>query len=385
MKSYHFSLHYLRALWRDTRVLVRQFRTSLIAFTALLTSSTLILHFFYRYPITGRHPDWAEALHAAFKLIFLETILPFPKGLGLQILFIFVPLIGLIVAADGVLRFGVALFNRRERREAWQMAVASTYQNHIVVCGLGRIGYRVVKELLNLGEEVVGVECDAQALFLEEIQRMNVPVLLGDARKRKILEKASVQKASAIVVCTEDDLTNLDIALDAREIKPGIKVVLRMFEARLAEKVKHGFDIHTAFSTSALAAPVFAAAATRAQIEHSFYVGDILMNTARMTVHGGSLLKGYSVAQLEEEFDITVVLYRGPDLFDPHPAPDIILQAGDYLVIFASLESLSRLREANGEPNSPAREATGRSRRRSWLARLLLSWILSKYPMSRIP
>ena len=82
----------------------------------------------------------------------------------------------------------------------------------------------------------------------------------------------------AIVVATQDELTNLDIALDARELNPGIKVVMRMFDAKLAEKVRRGFGIHTAFSTSALAAPVFAAAATRAQIDHSFYVDDVLMN-----------------------------------------------------------------------------------------------------------
>jgi Trk K+ transport system NAD-binding subunit len=270
-------------------------------------------------------------------------------------LFIAIPVVGLGVAADGVIRFGVALFSRRERKEAWQVAIASTYHNHVVVCGLGKVGYRVVKELLTLGEEVIGVESDREGQFLEGIRQMNVPVLLGDARQREMLEKARVQEASAVVVCTQDDLTNLDIALDARELNPGIKVVLRMFDAQLAEKVKRGFGIHTAFSTSALAAPVFAAAATRAQIDQSFYVDNVLMNVARATVPPDSSLEGRTIAQVETEFDITVVLHKRMNSLDPHPAPDVTLGAGDCLVVFASLESLANLRSAIGDQPKPRR------------------------------
>jgi len=363
------SRRYLGALWRDTRALVHQFRVSLLAFAALAAGGTLALRLFYIHPETGRGLSWAEALHAAFKLIFLETVIPLPKALGLQLMFIIVPIVGLGVVADGVLRFGVALFNRRERKEAWQVAIASTYRDHIVICGLGRIGYRVVKELLRLGEEIVGIEQDTADPFLEEIRQMNVPVLLGDARQREMLEKARVGEASAIVVCTQDDLTNLDIALDARELNPGIKVVLRMFDSQLAQKVQHGFGIHTAFSTSALAAPVFAAAATRAQIDQSFYVDEVLMNVARVTVQGGSELEGRTIADLEKDLDVTIVLHKTTTSFDPHPNPGITLQAGDCLVVFASLESLARLRSEGGE--QPASALRGAACRRSWLKRLL--------------
>jgi Trk K+ transport system NAD-binding subunit len=312
-----------------------------------------------------------DAVYATFMLLLAETPLPFPRASWLQILFFITPIVGLAVAADGVLRFGVALFNRRERKEAWQVAIASTYRNHIVVCGLGKVGYRVTKELLRLGEDVVGIERNPDIPFLEELQQMNVPVLLGDARTRDILEKASVQEASAIVACTQDDLTNLDIALDAREIKPDIKVVMRMFDGKLAEKVRRGFGIRTAFSTSALAAPAFAAAATRAKIDQSFYVDDVLMNVARAMIQEGSALDGRTVAWVEEELDLTIVLHENQDAVDPHPAPDVTLQAGDCVVVFASLESLARLREMSGEACDTSTGRAKKSPRRPWLARLL--------------
>ncbi len=361
----------LRALWRDTRVLIGQFRGSLFAFTVLLCAGTLSLHTFYLYPDTAQRVSWAEALHATFMLVFAETILPFPKALGLQILFFIIPPIGLAVVAEGILRFGVGLFNRRERKEAWQVAIASTYNDHIIVCGLGRTGYRIVQVLLRLGEEVIGIENDVESPFLEQLYEMQVPVLLGDARQEDVLEQAGVQQASAIVVCTEDDLVSLSIALEAREFNSELKVVMRMFDAQLADKVQSGFGIHTAFSTSALAAPVFAAAATHAQIEHSFYVDDALVNVARTTVQPGSALEGCTVASVEQELDISIILYKGADTMDMHPAPDITLSPGDRLVVFASLQALARLHEMSGERPTPSRRESARPRRRSWLARLL--------------
>jgi Trk K+ transport system NAD-binding subunit len=122
---------------------------------------------------------------------------------------------------------------------------------------------------------------------------------------------------------------------------------MRMFDAELAKKVERGFGIHTAFSTSALAAPAFAAAATQADISHSFYVGDTLLNVSQVTVHVGSRLVGKTLAQLERELDLSVIMHRGREGVDLHPDPEITLAAGDCIVVFASLDTLNRLRQLN--------------------------------------
>ena len=61
---------------------------------------------------------------------------------------------------------------------------------------------------------------------------------------------------------------------------------------------------------------------------------------------------------------------KGLDVLDMHPAPDIILRPGDYLVVFASLEALARVHEMSGSRPGPSRRDAGTPRRRSWLARL---------------
>jgi Trk K+ transport system NAD-binding subunit len=92
---------------------------------------------------------------------------------------------------------------------------------------------------------------------------------------------------------------------------------------------------------------------------------------ARATVQKGSALEGRTVAWVENEIDLTVVLHEGQDAIDPHPGPDVTLHAGDCLVVFASLESLARLRQMSGGVCAISDEKTKGPRQRRWLMRLL--------------
>jgi len=118
---------------------------------------------------------------------------------------------------------------------------------------------------------------------------------------------------------------------------------MRMFDADLARKVERGFGIHTAFSVSALAAPAFAAAATRANVSYSFYVDNLLLNVSQVTVEHGSPLVGKTVAEIERELDLTIVQYKSAAKMDLHPDPDIIIQGGDCIAVFAELPTLGKL------------------------------------------
>jgi len=338
---------YLRAALRDTRLLVCQFRTSLSLFALVVLGGGVLLWACYINPESGEKLGLAEAIYSTFSLIFFASSLPFPSQWYLQLFFFIVPLVGLGLIAEGVIRFGVMLFDKRIRKEAWQVAIASTYSGHTVVCGLGRVGYRVAEELLKFGEEVVGIEQDPQGRFVERLRRRGVPVIIGDACRREVLRQAGVERANAVIPCTENDLANLDIALDAREMNPHIKVVMRVFEADLARKLEKGFGIHTAFSTSALAAPAFAAAALRVRIVQALYVDDVLLGISEMDVRPGSQLVGQRVADLEQSLDMSVILWkRGPQA-DLHPAPEVCLAAGDKLVVAATLDVLNRLEQMN--------------------------------------
>jgi Trk K+ transport system NAD-binding subunit len=340
--------HRLRAQWRDVRVLFNESKISLLLFVVLVLGGGLILSLTYSIEGSDARLGYFEAVYAVFTLIFFEISIPFPEAWYLRIFFFLVPILGLLVIVDGVLRFGTALTNKQARGQKWQVAMASTYQNHVVICGFGKVGYRTALELLKFGREVVAIDINPDGRFVERAAEMGITTLIADARRTRTLLDARVDRADVIIPCTDDELTNLDIALDARELNKDIKVVMRMFDPDLARRMEQGFGIHTAYSTSALSAPIFAAAAMRLDIRHSFYLGETLLNLSEIQVLPASKLAGQTVEALEKEEEVSVVCYQHGELTDMHPAPDLPIKEGVKLLLLASLETLQRLKRLNG-------------------------------------
>jgi voltage-gated potassium channel len=336
----------LLATWRDTRVLLRQFWLPLALFAVSVLVGGLIFDLLYT---TSQVQDlsYSEALHAVFSMIFFEQTIPLPPQWYLQIFFFVMPLVGLAVIAQGVVNFGVMLFNKRAREDQWQVAIASTYKDHVIVAGLGRLGFRIVQQLLDFGQEVVGIEIDPKSEFIQRVMDLHVPVISGDATRLDVLQQASAKQACSIVTCTEDDMTNLEIALVARECRSDIRVVLRMFDDDMAPKVASGFQIPIAFSTSALAAPAFAAAAAGSDIRHAFYIGGQLLPLSEFTIGPDSVLAGRRIGDLESGLDLSIILHQRDGGVDLHPKPDITLQVGDRICVFASMEVLNQLSRMN--------------------------------------
>lgn len=352
MKTGQQLLRNIRAQCRDARVLLNESRFSLMLFVFTVLAGATLLYFLYVDPETGDTLNWSQALYSTFTLIFFENTIPFPDHGVLQILFYAIPILGLAAIANGVVRFWSALTNKEERGLKWQVAMASTYKNHIIVCGFGKVGFRVAEEILRFGREVIAIENNPDGRFIEKGREMGITILIADARRSKTLIDANVGKADAIIPCTDDELTNLDIALDAREINPDIKVVMRMFDPDLAKRVEKGFGIHTAFSTSALTAPVFAAAAMRADVKYSFYVGETLLNISETVISPQSGLIGWTLEKLSGELDLSVVYFQKGALCDFHPDMHLELESGCKILVLGSIETLKRLSRLNGTPTA---------------------------------
>lgn len=131
------------------------------------------------------------------------------------------------------------------------------------------------------------------------MEKLGVPVILGNTRTVQCLEEAGIRKAKAIIAVTDDDLANMESCLNAREMVPGMKVVMRMFDQKLAEKVERSFGIN-AFSASALSAPVFALAAVSGDILSSFEFGGTIINAVQIPIKEGGVLHGLTVDDVRE-------------------------------------------------------------------------------------
>ena len=320
----------------------RSFAVLVVLFGVVFVAAWVELDIRYRPPGATRGLDSVEALYATFGLLFFANNYALPPDGLTRAVFFLVPLLGLAVLGQGVARASAALL----KRERWERAMAATYSDHVIVCGLGRIGYRVVRWLLDLGQDVVVIENEVDNVLIDQVRAWGVPVVSADAKRADVLQQVGVAKASALVPVTSDDVTNLTIATEARRIKPDLRVVLRVFDDRLAANLQAGFDIHFAFSMSALAAPAFAAAATRSPVDYAFTFGEDdkrgLLTITKFTVVEGSRLAGYSIEQVEAEFGVVVLAHRA-DTFDSRPRRDTVLAVGEGIVVSGSLDALSRL------------------------------------------
>lgn len=327
----------VRAAWRQVRAVTRSLRWPLLLLAALLALGTAA------FSVGGGQPTPSKALVYTLNLVtFSLQPSDVPENVWLQLLSFGIIVGGVIGVAGGAAKVVDYLTDEQEQ----QIALAGTYKEHVIVCGIGSVGYRVVNELLQFGEPVVAVNSEGGGEWVDALRRAGVPVVIGDARKRQTLINAGVTRASSMVCCTSDELTNLDMALDGRDINPRLKIVLRMFDQALAQKVSKGFNIKTAFSVSALAAPAFAVAATRTNVDYSFRVRGELMNVSTVTVREGCSLIGKTVLQVEEQFNVSAVTRIAGSAWIMHPHHEAVLAPGDVYVFAGQLSGIKALNEA---------------------------------------
>ncbi|HEY9869375.1 MAG TPA: TrkA family potassium uptake protein [Candidatus Obscuribacterales bacterium] len=329
---------------RLLRVLANEFRTFLICLVLAFVLSTWALYSFYpRAELPLHHHSLLGTAYDTWQMIFFQSPIPFVDDWRLVPVFFGLPILGLLVIAEGVVHLGNLLFQRRRYSREWQKMMATTFENHVVVCGLGNVGFRVVQQLHRFGEEAVAIEKDAESAFIGEMEEYHVPVLIGDARDVKLLQNANIDKAKALICATDDDLGNLEVALSARELNPALRVVVRMFDQKLAKKIEKSLGFNCAFSTSALSAPVFAQAAISGDILSSFDFSGTVVNAVQLSVEEGSLLEGLSVDDVRSRFDATILTRERAGQLTWNPAPDSILGKGDKLLVLGGHENIRKL------------------------------------------
>jgi Trk K+ transport system NAD-binding subunit len=337
----------LRIYLRFVRYLLWEFRWPLGVFVTVVAGGGTILWLWY-----GRQPlTFARACHVVFLMIFLESSIDFPDEWYLQPLFFAFPLVGLGAVADSFIRLAFLMFSRKQNQPEWNRMLASLCRNHVVVVGVGRVGYQVIKEFLELRETVVAIEKDSEADLVGELADRGIPVITGNARQASILEQAGVASAKAVIVTTDDDLTNLDIALTARDLNDHARIVLRLFDETLAGKVVGAFAMPV-ISTSQVAAPAFIAAATGRKVYQAFQLAGQAVHLTDLTLGPESRLVGRTIGEIEADKRLNIVMHQGPGGVNVNPAAEIVLGPADTVLVIAPMEPLLELEALNQPPEA---------------------------------
>ncbi len=334
-----------RASWRDTLVLLKEFRKPLLLFILLIVGSGLL--YFYLAQSTPYAPSGPiEAIYLTLTLTFFQSGGEFPHLWYLQIFYFLMPFLGIAVLAQGLTDFGVLLFNRRERGKEWEMAVASTFANHIILIGLGHLGFRVVKNLFDMHQDVVVVETKPKPDLVSSIHALDIPIIEDDGTRDNVLEAAGIRKARTIILCTQNDSLNLQMALKARNLNPHIQVVIRIFDDEFATALHRQFGFK-AISATGMAAPVFASIAAGIDITPPIQIDGQANSLARLDIPLASPFIGQSINQLEDQFEVSIVLLNRAGDTDYHPSGDRRIQAADVLGVLGTPKDISHLANVN--------------------------------------
>ncbi|MDZ8029184.1 MAG: potassium channel family protein [Nostoc sp. SerVER01] len=173
----------------------------------------------------------------------------------------------------------------------------------IIVCGLGRTGYKIFRLLRQQGAFVVGIHH-------QPIPSETAPdVIVGDLQAAATLKAAGIEQAHTLVIAGSKDELNLSIMMQARVLNPQIRIINRFYNTNLGERLDQTLPDHLSMSVVGLAAPVFTFAALGSQA-----IGQIKLFQQTWPIHEeyideNHLWKGRKLSELWEDRSRMLIYY----------------------------------------------------------------------------
>ncbi|GIH11472.1 potassium transporter TrkA [Rhizocola hellebori] len=221
--------------------------------------------------------------------------------------------------------------------------------DHIVLVGLGGVGTRILRLLHDRGIKVVAVDSTETARGVPLARELAVPLLIGDASRETTLRQAGVDRCKAMMTVASNDVINLEVALQGRQLNPKLRVLVRLFDDDMARRVRRTFDLKHTRSVSYVAAPAFAEAMMDREVVGIISVERRVLLLAEIVVAAGSSLDGSVISQTDEPGEARVIalteLGEPRPLWNPPGARSV--KALDTLTVVCTRDGLSRLSRRN--------------------------------------
>jgi voltage-gated potassium channel len=239
-----------------------------------------------------------------------------------------------------------ALSGRREQRRMTQ--AIESLRNHFILCGYGRVGSTVARELAHAGVPVVVIDNKTESADLA--RHAGHLVLLADATHDEVLVQAGVSDARGLVTTVDTDAVNVYVTLTARSLNPRLFIVARANDEGSEAKLRQaGAD--RAVSPYNRAGRQIAELATRPRvadfIDFALSHGQVSFSIEELEVTAGSPLVGQTVADLTGRgIHVMAVVTHGPRQFETNPPMDRRLEPGDQLIVSGTAELLRSLTQA---------------------------------------
>ena len=185
------------------------------------------------------HESWFQALYRSVVTATLAGLDTVPSNNGARIVSMILVVCGLTIIAyagaviveaiAGGVFTGVLAERRRER-------TIERLRDHFIICGYGRVGRQVADEFRAAGVSYVVLDFSQEAVA--NAKEHGDLLIEGDATEDEDLRRAGLERATGIVVASDDDADNLYISLSARSVRPDIQIVARASDEDAEKKLK---------------------------------------------------------------------------------------------------------------------------------------------------
>lgn len=221
-------------------------------------------------------------------------------------------------------------------------------KDHYIVCGAGRVGRRIIRNLQKQNQPFVVIENNEARIFEFGLERINV--LIGDATSEENLLKAGVERAKGLATCLADDAANVYVVLTARGLNPHLHIVARAVEEQ-AEPTLIRAGASRVVAPTIIGSHSMARALLRPAIAD--FMDSIVAETLdlvfeEVAIDEDSNLVGKKLSEtnLSKELSLIVVaIRRASGEISFHPNGDTRIGSGDLLIVIGKAESVKHLVE----------------------------------------
>jgi len=232
-----------------------------------------------------------------------------------------------------------------QRRQSKKM---SKLHDHYIICGSGRVGSHLIRDLMGANQSFVVIENDPQRAA--EFSQRGISVMVGDATLEESLRNVGVERARGLAACLPNDADNVYVVLTARDLNPNLRIVARAAEEQAEAKLLRAGANHVVAPTI-IGGHRIAVALTKPAVSEfmdSITANELGLGFEQVEVDAASRLVGQElrVTPIRSELDVVIISIRrqgGKVIFNP--AGDCEILAGDILIAIGRGESLTKLAE----------------------------------------
>lgn len=229
--------------------------------------------------------------------------------------------------------------------------------DHFIVCGAGRMGRQVIRELAGARQSYIVIERDHERVEKLRAADPDVLVLEDDATRDESLVQARIGLARGLAACLKEDTDNLFVCLSARDLQPGLTIVARAYDERTLQKLYTAGADHVV-SPNLTGGSRMAAQLLRPQVVSFLDVAatgeglDLRLEEVRLSEDSPLVGLSLAEARIPDRAGLIVIAARhlgergepGPWTYNPGPGERI--RPGDVLIVLGNKKQIETLHQA---------------------------------------